>query len=392
MKRSSQQCSDHIIGREIYFMKINTSSLRGLSRVYSLMKISGNVYYENVLLDFGNKTITWQNSNSVFRAPVEIEGTETIDPVFINGTKFFLLVSNTDVLEYDGEFFSSDGNRFKIEKSSDKVEFPLSDYDDWKTTTIVFSPELQKRLSLSVDYVEKESDNPFSALFFVNGKMVALNKQRFFVSDVSSSTQETFTLPFSFLRIMNSMSLDGEVELSVHKSNDSEIIQIKKDGVILRMAGSSEYKMPVDIDSDAFRAYYTYDDYVTVDSQKTMQALTFLCGYLSDIKRAYCFTEFHTMDGSVPSKDPYMSMEFALKDQSVQYKVPIISSYDPQSMDGKRFGMFLSVLKQAFSTLVANGASHVTLKYSPTSPVVYFSNADEDDGLFILFSTLSDEE
>lgn len=375
-------------------MKILTEGLRGLSKVYGLMRVQGNVYYENVYLDFGARTITWQNATSVFRTRLEATGSDVdeMKPVFISGSRFFALVSSTDELEYDGEFFVSNGNRFRLETLNDEVTFPLSTYDDWKETTLNFTPELQRHLDLAVDYIEKDANSPFSALFFTNGKMVALNRQRFYIVDVSSSTQEDLVLPFEMLRLINTMNITGSAVLRVRKTTSSDILELEYGQSTIRMAGSSEYRLPVDIFSDAFRSTYTFDEYVTLDSSAMLSALNFLNTYLSDRRLSYCNVTAHTLDeNGTPLAEPYMGLEFSYGTDIVRYRVPILDTYNAAEMNGKQFCMYLSVLKQAFSTLSANGAQKIMMRYRDRSVVVYFSNAEEDDGMFILHVTISEE-
>lgn len=374
---------------------IKSEGFAQVSKVYGLMRNAGNPYYENVYLDFVEKRIVFQNESSVFTAPLtfDTDGSTVPANTFITGTKFFALTSLGDV-GYDGNVFKDPaGNSYVIERFSDvrPEDFPIQPFDDWKETEINFTDDFKRRIALAGDYAEKQPTSSYAALFFTHGKMVALNKQRVFEADVSQTTMEDFVLPFAFVKILTAMDIQGKAKLRIRKVNGTDVIEIASTMGTYRMSGSSDYQLPIDIFSDDFNSLVLADcpNSVTLTASTWTNAINFLLGYLSDVKNAYSILEFKTLDSNGnPLASPYMKAVFDLDRQRIDYTIPVDSVAGAENLNGVKFSMFLSVLRQAVMTLVADGAKSVKLTYEKDSTAVRFEDADGGKGLFLLHTIL----
>ena len=156
---------------EISEMRILTENLKSVQKIWSQVRVKGVAYNDYVLLDFDNKCLAFYNLQTVVKVPLELEDNDgqglSHRSMFVDGSKFFSLVQFYDYVDIDKDdvFYSSLGDRFIVPEIKEEINVPDQEYNDWETFKVEFTPDLNKKLSSSLSYVEPDPKSDFSALF-----------------------------------------------------------------------------------------------------------------------------------------------------------------------------------------------------------------------------------
>ena len=375
-------------------MRILTSSLKPIQRIWSQVRVKGTQINEYVFLDFKNKTLTFFNSRTVVKAKFYVEDdedTSSYRSMFIDGGKFFSLVQFYDYidLDQDGVFYSSLGDKFLIPELNEEPEIADQPFDDWKTLSIEFTPELNKKLSIASTYVDADEKSDFSSLFVHNGTLIGCNRFRMlFAATDNGFGEEDFNIPLDLLRLIVSMDLQGIVDFSVRDtSTGAKMIEFSYGDIWLRYGASSRYELPFDPDSEDFRSSFDHPNFFSVKLEKLEEAIKFLSVYFNDVAGTVCQLVFDTADPNAMLLTLHLSYEDA---GTSDYKIQIENCTDPEFFDGKSVYINLSFIKSAITVLHQFEVEDLRMTFDDGTPAIEFLDNKEEAPVYVVHTTNED--
>lgn len=378
-------------------MRIKTENLKPVYKVWNQIRVKGSPLYENVFLDFENKTIGFKNEQATVKASLELEDNDGKGlehrPMFVDGSKFFSLVQFYDYVDLsdDDIFYSSMGDAFQIpELEAEEVELADQEYDDWSTYSVSFTPELNKKLSLSFGYVDASENSDFSALFIRLGSLIACTRFKMFIAETDNGLEEAdFGIPLPLLRLINSMGMQGTVDLKIRDNvADSKMIEFTYGDIWIRYGASGRYVLPIDPESEDFHSTYDFPTYFSVNLAELDGATKFLASYFSDVPSAICRMEFNTEDEDAMTMTLHVGYESS---GFTDYKVKITSCSDPEYFNGKSGAMYLSYIRNAINIFSQYSVEEMRITFDEDAPALGFFDAKEETPVFVVHTALVED-
>ena len=378
-------------------MRIKTENLKPVYKVWSQIRVKGSPLYENVYLDFENRTIGFKNEQATVKTSLELEDNDGKGlehrSMFVDGSKFFSLVQFYDYVDLsdDDIFYSSMGDAFQIpELEGEEIELADQEYDDWSVYSVSFTPELNKKLLLSFSYVDAEENSDFSALFIHQGTLVGCTRFKMFIAETDNGLEEAeFGIPLPLLRLINSMNMQGTVDLKVRDNvGDSKMIEFTYGDIWIRYGASSRYVLPIEPESEEFHETYDHPTYFSVNISELDSAIKFLASYFSDVPSVVCKMEFDTSDESAMFMNLHVGYDLS---GSTDYKVKITSCSDPEFLNGKSGSMFLSYIRSAINIFSQYDVEEMRVTFDEDAPALGFFDAKEETPVFVVHTTLVED-
>lgn len=371
-------------------MKILTTNLRNYKKIFDATKRIGIQLYDSIFLDFSNGYLVFMNETSVVKIQMQLEGEkEGQENFFVDGQKFFFLLNSYDVLKVEGRKFSSpEGNSFVLPTFNEDIELPdFEEQSKWKETELDFTKEFVLNLKTAMDYIEP-GETEFSSLFFENDKMLTLSKTKFFQAPFGSANN-SFNLPFNFVKILNNMNYSGKGILKYKSKNDAFIIYLKVDNMEILFSTNSANSLPVDPTSEEFREGFFHENWVKIPVKSTLDSIKFLSSLLNDSPSSHVNVTFLEENGK-------FYIEFTIHNESnILYKSEVESFSDFSYFEDKGFWISLDNIKKALVNFEIRDVPSVVLRYEENAPAVYFADAeeldsDEAESFFIVQTLLED--
>lgn len=373
-------------------MRIMTQNLKPVQRIWTQLRIRGVPYYEYVLLDFANKTLGFMNDLATVKVNLNLEdndgkGLEHRN-MFVDGSKFFSLVSFYSYIDLDGDtFYSPSGDKFLLTELKEDISLPDQEYNDWEEHIINFTPELNKQLTLATLYVDSDTQSDFSTLFIHEGSLIACNPYRMFFGDTKADFgQAEFNIPYNLLKLITSLGMSGEVSLLTRSAaSGTSWVQISYKDIWLRFGCSTRFSLPFDPEDQDFISTYKHDTTFKIHTLYLDSAVKFLSQYFNEIPNAICHCCFETANPSNKSLVIHLQYESGTTD----YRVPIEETSNDLFFDGQSFFMFLSSIKSALGILTQYGTDLIEISFDPEAPAMSFSasSSELDCPIFVVHVT-----
>lgn len=379
-------------------MRIKTENLKPVYKVWSQVRVKGSPLYENVFLDFENRTIGFKNEQATVKASLELEDNDgkglSHRSMLIDGSKFFSLVQFYDYVDLseDDTFYSSLGDAFKIpELEGEEIDLADQDFDDWSVYSVSFTPELNKKLIQSFNYIDASENSDFSALFVHQGTLVGCTRFKMFLAETDNGLSDAeFSIPIPLLRLINSMAMQGEVDLKVrNNSAESKMIEFSYGNIWIRYGASGRYVLPIDPESEDFHSTYDHPTYFTVNLFELDEAVRFLASYFNDVPSVVCRMEFDTSDEKAMAMTLHVGYELS---GSTDYKVKIASCSDLEYLNGKSCPIYLSYIRSAINIFSQYDVEEMRITYDKDAPALGFFDAKEETPVFVVHTVLEEEQ
>lgn len=365
-------------------MRILTSNLKSVQKIWNQIRVRGIQYYDYVHLDFHNRILSFMNSTTVVKVNLNLEDNDgkglEHDPMFIDGSKFFSLVQFYDYVDLeDKTFYSSSGDKFVIPELEEEIEIPNGEFHDWKTVNVDFNADLNKELSLAMSYVESDMNSEFSSLFIQNGVMFSYNHYRMFHGDTSISGIE-FNVPYTLLKLITSLNMMGAVELKTRTlAGGASMTEFSYGDIWIRYSASSKYELPFDPDSDDFKSSYDHETNFVVSMDTIQEAIKFLTAYMVDVSEAVCQCRFSTSDPD----DMVMTLHLDYTG-AVDYRVKMEKCSDTEYFDGQSAFIYLNSIRSAIGILAQYGVKNVNITFDSDAAAMKFSDDDGECPVFVI--------
>ena len=285
-------------------MRILTDNLKAVQKIWSQVRVKGVPFNDYVYLNFRDGLIEFQNESTVIKAKLHLEDNDGSGAdhrsMFIDGSKFFSLVQFYEYIDIDSNdvFYSSLGDKFIIPELNDDVFFPDMELDDWETIKIEFTPELNKKLSTALSYIDADPKSEFRALFIHQGTLISCNRFKILIARTNNGLDEVETsIPAELLKLIISLDMQGTVDFKTRRtSNDAMMMELSYGDLWLRFVSSSMFVLPFDPESEDFISTYDHPTYFAVDLSQLDEATRLLMSYYSDTVDALCKCSFETDD------------------------------------------------------------------------------------------------
>lgn len=372
-------------------MKIVSNSLSPYKKIFDSIKQPGVQLFDSVFLDFSRSQCVFMNETSFVRISFEIDGEvpEDQENFFVDGNKFFVLISTYDLLEIKGRsFFSPEGDKFVL--SSFKEEFDLPEFggEDWTSINFDFNKDFSKKIRDALDFIDPDDPNA-SSLFFENNTILSLSKVRYFQTPMKE-INESFNLPYDFVRIASSLSMEGDATIQYREINDAFVVYFHLGSLEFLLTTNSSNSLPVDPSDEEFREGFFHPYYIVISTKSFLNSIKFLSTFLSDSHAAHTQIRVHS------EKDSSSYLEFYIHNENeVSYKTELESLSDPEYFNGKSFWIALESLKKILVTFDNNGSKSVLLRYEDEKPAIYITDVSElekeEPNKFFIVQTLLED-
>ena len=364
-------------------MRILTANLRPVKRIFSQVSVSGVEYNDKVLLDFENKTLSFQGPNTIVKTKLNLEDNDGKGlehrKMFIDGGKFFSLVGFFDYIDLDENdvFYSSSGDSFRIPELKEDVDIDGGLFEDWKKFTVDFTPDFNNKLTASMSYIDTDPNSDYSALFFKKGKLIACNRFRIFLASVDNGLANAeFNIPLSILKLITTLNPEGEVELLYRtESNDAIMLELTYGDMWIRCSSSSRYVLPFDPESDDFKAMYDHPNFFVVSLEEFGNATNLISTYYTKVDETVCNMSFLTSDEN--NMELHLNVHYE-QSGDIECKVNISSCNNPEYFDGKNTASYITFLDKAIKTMTKLGVKDALITYDEDAPAIGFFDAREE--------------
>ena len=378
-------------------MRILTENLKPIHKIWNQIRVKGNPYCENILLDFDNRMMEFQNETTVVKVALQLEDNDgnglSHPSLFLDGSKLFSLIQFYDYIDLDENnvFYSSQGDSFIIPILDEEVEFPDADCEDWETISVDFTPELNKELSLASSYVDSDASSDYSTLFIHEGTLIGCNRFKMLLGSTNNGLDTAdFNIPYSLLKLIISMGMSGTVELKTRTTdNGAGMVEFSYGDLWLRYYSSSRFELPFEPESEDFLSTYDHPGYFTVSLSELSEAVKFLSSYYSDAPEAVCKFIFNTADESSPEVTLHLSYELS---GTTDYKLKIKSCSDLGYFDEKTAFIFLSYVRNAIGILSQYEVEDVLITYDEFGAAMAFKDAKEEAPVFVIHTVAEELE
>lgn len=376
---------------EISEMRILTENLKSVQKIWSQVRVKGVAYNDYVLLDFDNKCLAFYNLQTVVKVPLELEDNDgqglSHRSMFVDGSKFFSLVQFYDYVDIDKDdvFYSSLGDRFIVPEIKEEINVPDQEYNDWETFKVEFTPDLNKKLSLSLSYVEPDPKSDFSALFIHQGTLIACNRYKMFFAETSNGLEEIESnLPLALLKLIVSLDMTGEVEFKVRTDKDeNKTMEFTYGNLWLRYYSSSRFVLPFEPESEDFQSAYNHPNYFSVKVSQMSEAIKFLSAYYNDTVDAVCKCVFDTESQNSDDWSVILHLSYEQSGTS-DFRVKIESCTDPEFFNGKAGFIYLNYIKTATGILEQLGVETMRITFDEDGAAMAFKDDKEECPVFLV--------
>ena len=374
-------------------MRILTDNLKAVQKIWSQVRVKGVPFNDYVYLNFQDGLIEFQNESTVIKAKLHLEdndgsGTDHRS-MFIDGSKFFSLVQFYEYIDIDSNdvFYSSLGDKFIIPELNDDVFFPDMELDDWETIKIEFTPELNKKLSTALSYIDADPKSEFRALFIHQGTLISCNRFKILIAKTDNGLDEVETsIPAELLKLIISLDMQGTVDFKTRKtSNDAMMMELSYGDLWLRFVSSSMFVLPFDPESEDFISTYDHPTYFAVDLSQLDEATRLLMSYYSDTVDALCKCSFETDDPDAMYMVIHLSYEAS---GATDYRVKLISCSDPGYFTDKTVCVYLSHIRAAIGVLGQYGVTDMRITYDDEASGMAFQDAKEEAPVFVIHTVV----
>ncbi len=367
-------------------MKIDTKNLKSFKKTFDVLKNSNSPYYEYVYFDFSEQKIIFRNENCIVRIPLiieEMEEDENPENFLVEGSKFFFIAYRYDQLTLkDKVFYSNDGGKFKIPVMEEEMAYPsLEKETPSDSGYFVIDDQTHDFLKTSLDYLEKDSMSPYSALFFEKGKMMALSPTRFFSVDLPEENKNlSFYLPVFVVRLLVSLGVTGKIGFKRKDKNNNFISELLTESFSIYFTSQS-YELPVDPFSEEFENSFMHDNSVELPLEEFSSSVNFLFEFFKDTKSAHCRIKFLSEEKKV---EFYLPME-----GETSYSCSVNSFSDSNYFSNKEMWVSLHSLKSVTQSFIKNveDKEFIIMRYEDEAPAVLFT---QEKGFFIVQTLLED--
>ena len=381
-------------------MKIITTNLRPLIKIWGMLRKQGMRAYEYVFIDFTAHKIKFMDEQSLIVSDIALADYEEHEPVYVDGSKFFSLVGAYDSLEVradDSTFYTSDGNKFNLPQLDiADASFPDANYQDWTTQNIEFTDDFNKLMVSSLNYVDPDINSEFSTLYFMSGYAVALDEHKMFFAKLPPTFTSDCNFPYQLIKIVLSLKLENTVEFKFRTlSNEAVMIEFVYNGVQIRFSSSAKYQLPVDPLDPNFQSQFNHNNWFIVDKNQLNSSVNFLGEFLKDVTDVICTCRFVSLDDDGNTLDqPYLRIDSNYSGE-VSYKIPIKEFSDAAYFNGKSLVLYLNIFKSVISTLSNYGTEDIIIRYEEGMPTVYFADAQNTkngntDELYVIHTVIDE--
>lgn len=361
-------------------MKIQTTNLKDFRKIYDLTKRTGNAYYDHIYLDFEKETLTFMNDSAIVKIKMDIEDKDdNQENLFVDGSKFFFLVSTYEYLTVKKKsFYSPQNNRFALQVLNESLDLPDNKEREWNQVIITFTEEFNRYLAMSKDYLELSAD---TSLFFEKGYMISLSENRFFQAKTELDPESSFDLPVEVVRIIESLKArDDDSCVLKYRTTESggKIYEILYKDLTYNFVSSYDSELPFDPFDPDFVSSFKHDNFLDLDLSSFLETVRTLDLYVRDSSSSHCEIKF--------LEDSIM---FYLSDEGeVEYNQPVDSYSDFEQFRDNSFWISLNRLKIALSSLNAKKYEKIRIRYKEDGDMIYFSDKDESGDLLIVQTIL----
>ena len=360
-------------------MKIQTTNLKEFKKIFDLTRIAGNAYYEHIYLDFEKEVLTFMNDSAIVRIKLFIDDKdEKQENIFVDGTKFFFLVSTFDYLIIKGKsFYSPQNNKFILQTLDEELELPEVKEYEWKQVVINFTEEFNKYLAISKDYLEI---TPETSLFFEKGYMISLSENRFFQANAKIDPESSFDIPIAVVKIIENLhtKIEDSCILRYRTKNRGKIYEILYKDLVYNFSSPYNTELPIDPFNPDFIASFKHDNFFELDLKTALENVSTLDSYVSDSSSSHCEIKFF--------ED---SLVFYLKNEGeVEYRQPVEFYSDFEKFREGSFWISLNRLKIALSSLNTKRYEKIKIRYNLEEDMIYFSSKEETGDMFIVQTLL----
>jgi hypothetical protein len=360
-------------------MKIYTESLRKYSKTFGMVRIPKHAYFGAVHIDGAKGKLSFRNENIVFSINLEVEGTIE-SPIYITeGDKFFALVNSVDYLELEkGIFKTPTGDKFNI--SSFEEEFPEVSFNnsDWDEIDFPIDDETITYMRKSQPYIAGPETPEYHGLFFQSDWLIAIQPSKMFARKFSFPI-DGVKIPADLVRVLTSIDAEN-IKIFVDSIEDSSSFILRADGLNIKFTTDTQLALPVDINSEDYRASFEHETSFTVGKDSLMSVIRFLDPFVRDLVCSRCQINFFPEDNQ---------LEFVVQDESnlINYKESDVEFSDPEYFKDKYVTLSLLILATNISNLEGD---KIQITFDEDRPAMKLSAPDQNE-LFIIQTRLMDE-
>lgn len=368
--------------------QINLVPLRKYSKTFEQIKVAGHPVYESVFLDLSTRSIWFFNSTTYANVDLEVEVLESDseDPgFFVDGHKFFTIVNTyDDILLEDRVFKSEEGNTFSIVSYGEDWDFPnLTDVSEYEeSSSITVDPDFLHHLKNAVSFTSSDLNSPFSAVYLQDEKMVAIQTSKYYEFSVPDANH--FVLPQSLARILLGMNPEGTIHFYTKYVGEAQITLLQTEDIRIKFSASSNYELPVDINSEEFRGSFDHPAFFVVSREDMISNLRFLENFARNIVNARAQVHFNPQEGC---------LTFEITEEShIEHNIPVEKFEDSEfEVSFSEMDPFWVSLTDLRLTLQKISGDKVCIQYHPEKAPLRFQEYEGDDSYFIIQSRLEED-
>lgn len=363
-------------------VKIFTESLTGFSKIFGQVRTAGVSYFEYVFLDFDKKTLSFYNDSTAVKISLDLEilSEEPIDSIFIEGNKFFSLISLYDVLIYKGRgvFATECGNNFTLPILEEKLDFFEKENYSLPKFLMTVTPSFIKDLKIHDAFLDRE--NALQGLFFRNGFMISLSETKVIYSKSPFEDDAFLTIPQPIAKILTLLKFEeGDViEFRISKNGGVEFNYGK---LFLKFSASQDLSLPADIFSREFTEAFDHEEYFTFKTEDIKELLKI-------------FGMFFNLDTS-HTKVSFLSDDLCrfsvIADSTVDYNLALQSVSKEGVYSDKHLWISIFGFISAVNSLIIKGAEEIKVQFNEGAPAVLFSNSTKGKEDTYIIQTLTED-
>jgi hypothetical protein len=363
-------------------MILFTSNLKPFSKIFNLVKISGNAYYDHVFLDFRKKKMSFYTDTTSVRIDLVIEGDKDVDYLYVDGLKFFFLVNTYSSLTIKkGKFYSEKGDKFSLPLLEEDLAFSLEEDYDLDVKTIKFTEDVLSDLEICKEFLDK--DQSFPAVFFEQDNFIALSQMKYIQAPSGLPSTTSFSIPVAVIRVLLSLGIakDTEIDFRMKSTpNGGQIIEFNYKDLFYKFSSSSDISLPTDPYAEDFTSSFEHEEFFRVKTKEFLEAVKVLSSFSnSDI--SHCRIDFEN-EKSIKIK--------LLSDSEIDYSLTVEDYSDSEYFIEKSFWISLFGLSSAVNSFSKKKVDEIQIHYSSDAPAIKMLDATDSKKIFIV-QTLIEE-
>jgi len=361
-------------------MKINTTNLKEYKRIYDITKVIGNDYYDHIYLDFKKEVMTFMNESSIVEIKLFLEDkNEKQENLYIDGTKFFFLVSKFDYLTVKGKvFYSPENNKFILQNLDETMQLPSKKEYEWKSVQIDFTEDFNKFLVIAKDYLDLTLE---TSIFFEKGSIIALSENRYFQGNTNLDKDSSFSLSLGIIKIIESLpkTVEDSCLLKYRTTeNDGKIYEITFKDLVYNFASSYDNEIAIQPFSEEFIKLFKHENYFVLDLKSVLEKVKTLDSYNNDANFSLCEIKFFEN-----------SLVFYLTNKgTVEYTQEVECYSDFEIFKDDSFWISLNRFKIALSSLNLKNYEKIIVRYDKDKDMIYFSDKEESGEMYLVQTLL----